>query len=796
MLPNEPIETYQLEQNSTSSHTTTFYDAHVITNDATLRPTDAERPSPCNISDITNFLKIPRPIYDGLWGTATAGHSLINQLSLPYSLLSQARVAAKMDHFKYLRADIRISIRINSSAMHQGRLLISYSPRFNHRSAIPKCETTITHHSSLQHIQLDLGRANNATMLIPYALPYEFMDLDDFALTTSTTYEMGAIFIWVLNQLRSDSGTPVNYKIYANFENITLSGSCGPKERVFADPRLAVPVLDDPTTTVVKYIYEHETENGIVTQMKPSKEAEKKSETGVVSGFMETTAKFLKPFSVLPVVGEFASLFSDGAMAIGGAAKAIGWSNPPDLRASLPVISTFYNTTNTSGLSTAYTLTHDTADLVQPVGHLLSSVPNEMEISRIIATPFLIDTFQIKSTDTEGANLWNHILSPINVRYAPVPKLVFHSPLSFIASAFTHWRGSMRFHLSFVTNAFSAARVRVMWVPPGFSVPTTNADAAEYMSAVIDVVGPTEYSFIVPFCASTPWLSIPVTSHNHSVGTYGSLAIHLENALVSNVAVPLPIECNVWISAAPDMQFSRFTDARMNIKFQADTSITACLDLDTIRKANYVPLAEGIFYTEHNVCTPDTITSIKQLCSRMTNYASGGLVNTNEIFVSPYSPSSAKRQTPINWFAHMYRYGRGTFKFSVNNYDATGYGYINMLNATLPYTPDTSWKVLTASDVTNKISATHVNGGLLFASKMTTQSVVSVPFYSTMYAITLSRSDAIVRDQPVCGLMMNGTIGNSVYMMGTGDDWEFLSLLGAPTLETDLNAYSYTLLLN
>lgn len=794
MLPNEPIETFQLEQSSTSSHTTTFYDSHILTTDTTLRPTDADRPTPCDISDITNFLKIPRPIFDGLWGTAAAGPSLVTTLSVPYALLSIPRVAAKVDHFKYLRADIRISIRINASAHHQGRLLISYSPRFNNRTAIPYAEASFTHHSSLQHIQVDLGRGNNATMLIPYTLPCEFMDLDKFDTALSTKYEMGVIFIWVMNQLRSDSSTAVNYKVYANFENITLSGSCGPTQRVFANPTLPMPDVPFQDTCVVDYIYDHETDNGIVTQMEPSTEDKEKSETGLVSGIMETAASFLKPFSVLPIVGDFATAFADGATAIGGIAKSIGFSNPPDLRAPEMVITGMYNSNLSSGLATGLSLTHNAGDLVQSAAHLLSSIPNEMELSKIISTPTFHSKFTIKPTDVEGHNLWYYRLSPINVGYNTSTKCIYHSPLSFVATTFTHWRGSMRFHLSFVTNAFSAARVRVMWIPPGFDVPQTNSDSAEYMSSVVDIVGPTEYSFTVPYCASTPWLDIKVTKENHALGTYGAMAIHLENALVSNLANPLPIECNIWVSGGADMQFSRFTDSRMNIRFQSDNSPTACLDLESIRKADYKPLASGLFYNEHFLCNPDSITSVKQICSRLGFLQIAPLASGTDTFTSPFLPSSNKVQPIIQWFSYLYRYARGSFRFMITNYDAGG--YVNIDNAIMPQSNNHAWVNVTTGPYINKRTAAHLSGGITYVSRLGPQIIVNVPYYSSTYAIMLSRHDSIVRDQAVPGIFLNGIIGSSIYFMGVGDDFEFIGLLGGPTLESDLTMYSYKILTN
>lgn len=800
MLSVQPIESFQLDESSTQAHTTTFYDSHVVVSDIDMSTLHANRPSTYNLTDITKFLMVPRPVYDGLWSYSTPGRSKIKTISFPQALLASTQIACKCDHFKYFRADVRINVKVNASATHQGRLLISYSPRFNHRDVIPLAESSFTHHSALPHVQIDLGRSNNVSMLLPYSLPFEFMDLDGYSNVNATACEMGSISIWVMNQLRSDNNTAINFKVYANFENIYLSGTTGNTTRTYVSPVKDFPTINNiPSHTVVDYIFEggHELPDGLILQMEPSSEASAKATKGVVSGVAESASKFLKPFQMLPVVGSYADAFAEGISAVGGVAAKLGYSNPPDIRSIMPVCDQAASSCHTSGVATGVNLTHDQGDLVNSASYLLTSVKQEMEISKIVSTPAWIKTFNITQNDIEGSALWTYWLSPINAGYDSTNKCIYNTPLSYISSAFSLWRGSLRFHFSFVTNAFSAARVRVVWVPVEHEPPTSAAMAAEFMSAVIDIVGPTEYSFTIPFCASYPWLQIPVSKYHISKCTYGRVAVILENALVSNLSTSLPIECNVWVSGAPDMQFSRLTDARLHegVLHQSDTSVGAALSLHALRKAEYKPLAPATFYAEHSLCNPDNVTSIKECCTRLTTIYAGDILTSEDWYLTPFCSGNHDTDiNPITYFAQMYRYFRGSFRVGINVFGNGG--FLHLMNAQLPLTPTEEfshfhvaghayfprWKWMTGSQYFHSSGANRDN------------LQVQVPYYSEQYAHTIPAKHTQVLDQHTPGLAIMGMFSGTLISMGVGDDWEFINLIGAPTRTVSLDCYSLNVL--
>jgi len=123
--------------------------------------------------------------------------------------------------------------------------------------------------------------------------------------------------------------------------------------------------------------------------------------------------------------------------------------------------------------------------------------------------------------------------------------------LAYIASYHRYWRGSIKYYIQFVTNAFTTARFRLSYLLDS-NDPVTIV-GGDYPSKVIEVKGTTEIAVSVPFL----WFSCykPVGYVQNEDVLYPSLVIQMITAPVNFGANAPVIDCVVWRSGGEDIQF-------------------------------------------------------------------------------------------------------------------------------------------------------------------------------------------------------------------------------------------------
>jgi hypothetical protein len=204
--------------------------------------------------------------------------------------------------------------------------------------------------------------------------------------------------------------------------------------------------------------------------------------------------------------------------------------------------------------------------------------PTEYAKNFAAFTTLTINTGQAENTKLGAWYVAPSMASRGSWQVASTQTDIINTPLSYVAMGYTYWRGSIKYRLQFVATAFQQALVAVVWVPDSL---TTDPLGGGYKSNVtrcyvdlVEVRGPTEYDFTIPFMGEYPVKDVPTSSTGYDGSNWpqamgmsqsvrqrnqnavnGTIYLYLVNVLVAPNNTPTSIECNVWAAAGDDLEF-------------------------------------------------------------------------------------------------------------------------------------------------------------------------------------------------------------------------------------------------
>jgi len=161
---------------------------------------------------------------------------MIAYLSFPHLLFQIDTLYSKFLNFRYFSAGIELSVRVNGTKFHYGKLMISAIPNFINglwdvTSTKPSPYMNLYSASSCPHMLVSPTENVVEKLVIPFTLP-KLVDLAQ--LTSSTTAvrnseslasEIAGVRIFVLNSLRAGAdATDVGYTVFARFVDVHVSG--------------------------------------------------------------------------------------------------------------------------------------------------------------------------------------------------------------------------------------------------------------------------------------------------------------------------------------------------------------------------------------------------------------------------------------------------------------------------------------------------------------------------------------------------------------------------------------------
>lgn len=505
-------------------------------------------------------------------------------------------------HFKgsyMVRADVRLRLQVNANKFQAGRYILAHIPLGGGDLADPTVlpfikmhRANIVHVTQLHHVEIDLNTQSEVELLIPYHGVLQGYIYNP-AGATRVHGDIGIAFLYPYSPLAAASGVlDASYTIYANLENIVLSG-------------LAVPQMaGDPIRT-----------------------EQKKAKIGAIESTLKLASKSANILAEIPVLTSVAAPAGWVTDVLARAAHVWGWSRPTNLAPTKRV---------TVG-NLSYQATSDAADTAQPLSLISQNAvtlasgmartdQDEMSFAYLTGIYSNISSIQFQTSDVAGALLTTITCATPSLTRGFTEGLInYYSdpPITYLARKFRYLRGGLKFRFKLVKTELHSGRLMIVFQPTSkyaqFALPSTLDETNWVQRQIVDIKGITEFEFSVPFIYPKPWMRVSDT-----VG-FGKVGVYVLNPLIAPATVLNYIELKIEVCGADDFEYAvplhnasqAFNVPVTPYTYQMDSDMGALsgkLNLGCIAGSSDVsdPTADAEF------CIGEKVLSIRSILKRYT----------------------------------------------------------------------------------------------------------------------------------------------------------------------------------
>jgi len=262
----------------------------------------------------------------------SSGIPVLNTMDFPYALLQIPQITERLRAFRWMRAGIRLQVKINSTQFHYGAYMISYIQ--NHKGL--KHATTLYQQSGNRPLVLSAAMQNSCDFTINWMNPYNFFEV------TNGTSEIARVFFQPITPLgvaNPNVTDVVRIQVYASFTQPECAG--------------------------------YQMQSGVVA------EAKKKSKFQLADGSDLVTSIFEK----IPIIGGIVNDFTRVISAL---------DKPASLMATNPIELSFSREMSKGvGLDTAQSLSLMSLAPVDLTRQLMGEEDDKMNLLKIAQVPML-----------------------------------------------------------------------------------------------------------------------------------------------------------------------------------------------------------------------------------------------------------------------------------------------------------------------------------------------------------------------------------------------------------------------
>nr|DAZ87921.1 TPA_asm: hypothetical protein [Phagomor virus 2] len=583
---------------------TNFRDTEPTANFVVAKVTPYDFTEVVSVPSIKAYVERPQELVTLQWSSASNG--LIYQNVFPALLGQYVNLMGELNLFTGFSAGMKITVKMNGTALHYGRLAVSLQPLHNIANGSMAYMNSVSL-LSFPTILISPSDTEPKSIEIPYISNMPFIPTNQVIVGTSDKWCTFRICIHVLNPLSAPP--PVNnvsVSIYTQLTDTKFVGMTG---------RAPLTLIAPAALGTVGSIRMQDMflKNAIFFQASDltSTEANKKSRSGFsLSGVLSKVGNVMSIASFVPGIGVAAGV-AGGVAALGAAvSRFFGYEKPISTDVTRKVFSRPPNPNFGKGLNVAEMMCFDPENKVGDFYDFMGSSVENLEIDFLKQRPGFIQRFTLSNASAANGLIGSLRVAPqlclINIPDgAPVATTavnILSTPLAHLSRLFMFWRGSMKFHVLVVASIFHSTRIRITYVPDATELydPST-ADNANYITEIMDVRGDAEIDFTVPW--TTPLYYLPTTSGNSN----GIIYFSVVNPLTCTVA-PVPnIFINVWSSGAEDLTFYKPVGSNTlpnSLVYQSGEIVNKSAPT----------LGNGGSYTIKNFCFGEVVTNIKQLC--------------------------------------------------------------------------------------------------------------------------------------------------------------------------------------
>jgi hypothetical protein len=471
---------------------------------------------------IKSFLSKPIVLASGSFSVADT-YSFLNSYSLPYTALTAGPGAIWREKLRGvfgIRMDMKVRIVVNANRFQQGRYCLGWVPL-----AAPLLSTsslkeiafnnshmaTLVQRTTVPHVEIDLSTDTVAELYIPYVSSRSFYGLTS-VLSSTNNFPLGYLNLYPYSPLVSPAGSTVaGYTIYITFENVRLFGAASPQ-------------------------------SGFHTNVQKREVSNKNN--GPISSVSSALSKGFREFAQVPLLSTYANSIAWVADRVTGVASVFGWSKPI-AGDSLLKVAIYQGATHSTvdGDSDAKAMSYMSKPGVTSLDGVSGTQYDEMDFSYIARKPAWFRTFTWNTTQGVGLNLTNIDVQP----YAQIATggATHFPPVSFVASFFRMWRGSIRYRFKVVKTEFHSGRLEFCFFPEAWYQAYTG-DATYVQRNIVDIREHSEFDFVIPYICDMNYTSVRT----------GSFRVNVVDPLVAPATVSSTVTILCEICGGEDLEFA------------------------------------------------------------------------------------------------------------------------------------------------------------------------------------------------------------------------------------------------
>lgn len=573
-----------------------------------------------SVQTITDFLSRPVLYTSGTFATTNIANTQVLGMRIPQDPLSYPIWADKIKGSGGFRGDLHVKLQLNGNRFQQGRYMITWCPSGGaasfegwdrmHRATL--VETT-----QLPHVEVDISCDTEATLVIPHVTVQGWA-----ALTTAGGGTFGGMNGWVrlmtYSPLVSPTGSSVcGWTMFLHWENVEF----------------AMPLVPQANTRI---------KSRVRRRVGPADAEQKSQGMGPLEAAFSSISLVAGKLGGIPLLSSVAhpvSWASDLAASVSG---AFGWSRPHNSEHGQIMVP--YNNavrmTNVDVADSSTKLGYFDRNQLEDVVGFSGTDMDEMSLAYVQSISAFTQSISWNLTDAPYTRLAELFCCPRDYYTTTVQggvNITHMSPVCFVSTFFSLYRGSLRFTFKLVKTEFHSGRLQISFFPtdPIFGTQTSPnvPDCAYLHREIIDIRDKTEFTFIAPWTSFSQYKSMNGTDRH-----YGRVLVDVLDQLVAPSSVSPSITMLIEISGADDLEFAQPGVPTWSTCLQyvpqagGNTCLIVSEDIGQSERQNTGASARA--------CIGERVTSFRQIVKRFSTFLKPGTAGWNatatRLYVLPY----------------------------------------------------------------------------------------------------------------------------------------------------------------
>lgn len=542
---------------------------------------------------LMTFLMRPTEIFSETWQV----NSILDFYKVfnPWELfLQDEAIRLKQFNFKVISGKLNLKFMINGAPFHYGRMFVGVRPSLfdNNTSTLgPQDGVLTTNYQDDSIPGLTTVRANrtlytsrphgflNPTTNESLHITWPFFAASDSIDICDIEFQqrMGVIEMWDINKLLISNGAVavnVDITVQAWMSDINMSGTTITEPAVTQSGESNEPlnINNKPKGGKSKSTKSAKAKEEV--KLNKQKGKDEYADSGPISSVATTVAEFAQHLTSVPIIGKFAKATNITAMALADVSKLWGFSsttNIKEIQRYKPLNYGELAVTDTQQPYSKLSLDSRNELSIDPQTVGLGS-EDQMSFGYISKQESLIVTFPWKISAQKNEKILSVMVSPMVAPTSQTDGVVirYMTPLRFLGSMFSHWRGSLRYRIQLVCSQFHRGRLLVTYDPqPDASFTGSKVPVNKRFSQIIDLAEEKDVTMEVQWGQPISFLETRELS-TETVVTLGSVGTNvvddtrrfngrIEIFVLTALAAPVndaDIEVNVYVSGGDDLQFT------------------------------------------------------------------------------------------------------------------------------------------------------------------------------------------------------------------------------------------------